>query len=352
MGNSGTGARLMMGLVATHAFHTHFTGDASLVKRPMARVARPLERMGANIVARSRCRLPLVVIGTAEPVPIEYELPVASAQVKSAILYAALNVPGETVVIEPQATRDHSELMLKYFGADVTSERVGANGRRVRLIGHAELQARDLQVPSDISSAAFPLVAAAITEGSEVTLPAVGTNPLRFGIIETLREMGADIRIENARHFGGEPVADIAIRSGTLVAVDVPADRAPRMIDEYPVLAVAAACAEGKTIFRGLGELRVKESDRLSAIAEGLIRCGVKVEVLGDDLTIHGTGAPPRGGARIETQLDHRIAMAFLVLGLVSPEPVAIDDGSPIHTSFPDFVALMGGLGAHIEAGA
>lgn len=352
MGNSGTGARLMMGLVATHAFATHFTGDASLVKRPMARIARPLERMGAGILARSGCRLPLAVVGTAEPVPIEYELPVASAQVKSAILYAALNAPGATVVIEPQATRDHSELMLAHFGARITSEAFGAAGRKVRLAGHTELKARDLQVPSDISSAAFPLVAAAITEGSAVTLEAVGTNPLRFGVIETLREMRADIRVENLRNYGGEPVADISIKGGALVGVDVPPGRAPRMIDEYPVLAVAAACASGKTLFRGLGELRVKESDRLSAIADGLGRCGVKVEVSGDDLAIHGSGTPPRGGATIETQLDHRIAMAFLVLGLASEEPVAIDDGSPIQTSFPDFVALMRGLGAAIGAPA
>ncbi|MFO0996891.1 MAG: 3-phosphoshikimate 1-carboxyvinyltransferase [Alphaproteobacteria bacterium] len=352
MGNSGTGARLMMGLVSTHAFNTHFTGDASLVKRPMARVARPLERMGASILARSGCRLPLAVMGTAEPVPIEYELPVASAQVKSAILYAALNAPGETIVIEPQATRDHSELMLKYFGATVASEPFGTGGRTVRLTGLAELQARDLRVPSDISSAAFPLVAAAITEGAHVTLEAVGTNPLRIGIVDTLREMGAAIRIENERRFGEEPVADIAVKGGALRAVDVPANRAPRMIDEYPVLAVAAACASGTSRFRGLGELRVKESDRLSAIADGLARCGVDVEVSGDDLMIEGTGRPPRGAATIATHLDHRIAMAFLVLGLVSQEPVAIDDGSPIQTSFPDFVPLMRALGAAIETRA
>lgn len=350
MGNSGTGARLLMGLVATHAFTAHFTGDASLVKRPMARVTAPLERMGANFLARSGGRLPLAVIGTGEPVPISYRLPVPSAQVKSAILYAALNTPGETTVIEPQPTRDHTELMLRHFGAELRVETHGDGARAVTLVGQPELTARDLRVPADISSAAFPLVAALLTQGSEVTLPEVGINPLRAGLIETLREMGADLRLANERAVAGERVADLVVRGGTLNGIEVPAERAPRMIDEYPILAVAASCARGATRLRGLAELRVKESDRLSAIARGLAACGVTVAVDGDDLTIEGTGAPPKGGARIESELDHRIAMSFLVLGMVAKEPVSVDDGEPIETSFPIFVSLMNRLGARIEA--
>lgn len=351
MGNSGTGARLLMGLVSTHGFTAHFTGDASLVKRPMARVTAPLERMGANFLTRSGSRLPLAVIGTAEPVPISYRLPVASAQVKSAILYAALNTPGETTVIERQPTRDHTELMLRHFGAELRIETQADGARAVTLVGQPELTARDLHVPADISSAAFPLVAALLVPGSEVKLPEVGINPLRAGLIETLREMGADLRLDNERAVAGEAVADLIVRGGApLNGIDVPAERAPRMIDEYPVLAVAASCARGATRFRGLSELRVKESDRLSAMARGLAACGVKVAVEGDDLIVEGTGAAPRGGARIESELDHRIAMAFLVLGLAAQEPVSVDDGSPIETSFPVFETLMNGLGARIGA--
>ncbi|MCX7353600.1 MAG: 3-phosphoshikimate 1-carboxyvinyltransferase [Alphaproteobacteria bacterium] len=350
MGNSGTGARLLMGLVATHDFTAHFTGDASLVKRPMARVTAPLERMGANFLARSGGRLPLAVIGTGEPVPISYRLPVPSAQVKSAILYAALNTPGETTVIEPQPTRDHTELMLRHFGAELRIETHADGARAVTLVGQPELTARDLRVPADISSAAFPLVAALLTPDSEITLPEVGINPLRAGLIESLREMGADLRLTNERTVAGERVADLVVRGGTLNGIEVPAERAPRMIDEYPILAVAAACARGTTRLRGLAELRVKESDRLSAIARGLAACGVKVAVEGDDLTIEGTGAPPKGGARVESELDHRIAMSFLVLGMVAKEPVSVDDGEPIETSFPTFESLMNRLGARIEA--
>ncbi|MHB1217682.1 MAG: 3-phosphoshikimate 1-carboxyvinyltransferase [Alphaproteobacteria bacterium] len=349
MGNSGTGARLLMGLVATHAFTAHFTGDASLVKRPMARVTAPLERMGANFLTRSGGRLPLAVIGTGEPVPISYRLPVPSAQVKSAILYAALNTPGETTVIEPQPTRDHTELMLRHFGAELRVETHGDGARAVTLVGQPELTARDLRVPADISSAAFPLVAALLTPGSEITLPEVGINPLRAGLIETLREMGADLRLANERVVAGERVADLVVRCGTLKGIEVQAERAPRMIDEYPILAVAASCARGTTRLRGLAELRVKESDRLSAIARGLAACGVTVAVDGDDLTVEGTGAPPKGGARVESELDHRIAMSFLVLGMVAKEPVSVDDGEPIETSFPIFVSLMNRLGARIE---
>jgi 3-phosphoshikimate 1-carboxyvinyltransferase len=347
LGNAGTGARLLMGLLATHRLTAILTGDASLRGRPMARVATPLQVMGARIVARDGCRLPLAVVGAVEPTPIEYRLPMASAQVKSAVLLAGLNTPGETSVIEPEPTRDHTELMLRHFGVEVRVEPT-KDGRRTTIVGQPEIGGRRINVPADPSSAAFPLVAAALLPGSDITLDQVGINPHRIGLIETLREMGADIALDRQRQDAGEPVADLRIRAHRLVGVDVPAARAPAMVDEYPILAVAAACANGTTIMRGLGELRVKESDRLAAMANGLRACGVSVEDAPDSLTVHGTGARPRGGGRITTNLDHRIAMAFLVLGMVAERPVAIDDGSPIDTSFPGFVALMNGLGAEI----
>lgn len=350
MGNAGTGTRLLMGLVATHPIIAFFTGDASLRRRPMERVAAPLREMGATILARAGGRLPAAVIGTATPVPIRYRLPVASAQIKSAVLLAGLNTPGETSVIEPEPTRDHTERMLRHFGATLTVEQT-AEGRLTRLQGQPELSGRPIAVPADPSSAAFPLVAAVLRADSDVTLTDIGLNPHRTGLIETLREMGAAIEIANRRDAAGEPVGDLRVRGSRLKAIDVPAARAPSMIDEYPILAVAAALAEGTTVMRGLGELRVKESDRLAAIARGLAACGVAVEAGADSLTVHGRGAPPKGGGLIETELDHRIAMAFLVLGMVAETPVAIDDGQPIETSFPDFVALMNGLGARIAAG-
>ncbi len=348
LGNAGTGARLLMGLLATHPLTAFLTGDASLRGRPMARVAKPLQEMGARIVARDGCRLPLAIIGTAEPVPISYRLPVASAQVKSAVLLAGLNTRGETAVIEPEPTRDHTELMLRHFGVELRVEMTDA-GRRTTVVGQPEISGRRLAVPADPSSAAFPLVAAALLPGSDVTLAGVGINPHRTGLIETLREMGADIALLDRREAAGEPVADLRVRGGRLAGVEVPAARAPSMIDEYPVLAVAAAGAAGTTVMRGLGELRVKESDRLAAIATGLRACGVAVEDGPDSLVVHGSGGRPRGGGRIVTHLDHRIAMAFLVLGSVAEQPVEVDDGSPIETSFPGFVPLMNGLGAAIE---
>ncbi|MGD9741215.1 MAG: 3-phosphoshikimate 1-carboxyvinyltransferase [Dongiaceae bacterium] len=350
MGNAGTGTRLLMGLVATHPITAFFTGDASLRGRPMERVAAPLREMGATITARDGGRLPLAVIGTATPVPIRYRLPVASAQIKSAILLAGLNTPGETSVIEPEPTRDHTELMLRHFGAALAVEET-AEGRLIRLQGQPELAGRAIAVPADPSSAAFPLVAALLREGADVTLSDVGLNPHRIGLIATLREMGGSIEILDRRDAAGEPVGDLRVRGSRLQAVEVPAARAPSMIDEYPILAVAAACAEGRTVMRGLGELRVKESDRLAAIARGLAACGVTVEAGTDSLVVEGAGAAPRGGGTVETALDHRIAMAFLVLGMATEKPVAIDDGGPIETSFPDFVALMNGLGARIAAG-
>jgi 3-phosphoshikimate 1-carboxyvinyltransferase len=349
LGNSGTSTRLLLGLVATHDMTAFFTGDESLTRRPMARVIEPLSQMGARFVTRSGGRLPLAVTGAKTPLPITYRLPVASAQVKSAILLAGLNTPGETTVIEPEPTRDHSETMLRHFGATVSVEPAEGGGTRITLRGQPELKARDVTVPRDPSSAAFPLVAALIVPGSRVTLPAIGINPLRAGLLKTLQEMGAKIAIENRRVEGGEPVADLVAQAGGLTGVEVPAERAPTMIDEYPVLAVAASVARGRTVMRGLAELKVKESNRLAAIARGLEANGVKFSMGEDSLTVEGSGgAPPPGDGLVETHMDHRIAMAFLVLGLAARRPVRIDDGSFIDTSFPGFVGLMNGLGARI----
>ena len=348
LGNSGTAARLLLGILASHPITAFVTGDASLRRRPMGRIVDPLSRIGARFVTREGARLPLAVTGAADPLPISYRLPVPSAQVKSAVLLAGLNTPGETTVIEPLATRDHTERMLRHFGAAVRTEPVEDGGCRITVEGHPELAAVPIFVPGDPSSAAFPLVAALIVPGSEVTVEGVGLNPLRAGLFECLREMGADIILQNRREEGGEPVADVRARAGTLTGADIPAERAPRMIDEYPILAAAAACARGRTVMRGLAELRVKESDRLAAIASGLAACGVQVAVDGDSLIVDGDGAPPVGGALIETQLDHRIAMAFLVLGLASRAAVRIDDAAPIATSFPGFIGLINELGGTI----
>jgi 3-phosphoshikimate 1-carboxyvinyltransferase len=325
-----------------------FTGDASLRRRPMARIAEPLARMGARVVAREGCRLPLAVTGAETVMPIAYTLPMASAQVKSAVLLAGLNAPGETTVIEPLATRDHSENMMRHFGAAVAVAAAPDGGRRITLTGQPELLGADLVVPGDPSSAAFPLVAALLVPGSELVIEGVGVNPLRTGLLTTLREMGADLAITDERREGGEPIADLAVRASRLKGVEVPAERAPSMIDEYPILAVAAAFAEGRTVMRGLAELRVKESDRLGAIAKGLAQCGARVAVEGDTLVVEGKGAPLAGGAEIAAQLDHRIAMAFLVLGLAAERPTRIDDGATIATSFPGFAPLMNGVGAAI----
>ena len=348
MGNSGTGARLLLGLLATHPFTTHLTGDASLCVRPMERVAAPIRRMGAQVLTQPGGRMPLAVIGTQEAVPITYELPVASAQVKSAILLAGLNIPGRTTVIEPRPSRDHTELMLRHFGADLTVDEVAGGGRSIALTGEPELQAREISVPGDPSSAAFPGVAALIVPGSELTIRGVGINPLRAGLFDTLREMGADISYGNQADVAGEPVADITFRAGELTGIEVPAERAPAMIDEYPILAAAAAVARGRTRMLGLGELRVKESDRLSAIAAGLSSAGIDVAEGEDSLTIEGCAGAPPGGATVAARADHRIAMAFLTLGLAAREPVTIDDGSNIATSFPGFTDLMNNLGATI----
>lgn len=350
MGNAGTAARLMMGLLAPYPYTTHFTGDASLKKRPMQRVIGPLEQMGAQFMAREGGRLPLAMQGTGSSIPITYTLPVASAQVKSAILLAGLNTMGITTVIEPEATRDHTEKMLRFFGIAIESNTDKTGAVTVSLRGQQSQtpQDREFHVPADPSSAAFPIVAALIVPGSNVTITNVCLNPLRVGLIGTLVEMGGDITISNHRDVGGEKVGDITVKYSPLHEVVVPAERAPSMIDEYPILAIAAACATGKTVMQGVEELRVKESNRLAAMIEGLRACGVEAIEEGDNLVVYGLGHPPKGGATVTTHYDHRIAMSFLVLGMVSEQPITADDCRAIATSFPNFMGLMKGLGANI----
>jgi len=348
-GNSGTGCRLVMGAVAGCPITAVFDGDASLRSRPMRRVLDPLELMGARTQAGGEGgRLPLTLSGARYPVPITYRTPVASAQIKSAVLLAGLAAPGVTTVIEQEASRDHTELMLKHFGADIVSSREGAHGRRIELAGEPELHGADVVVPADPSSAAFPIVAALIVAGSDVVLSDVMTNPLRTGLFTTLREMGGAIEQMEARGDAGEPMAQIRIRASKLSGVEVPPERAPSMIDEYLVLAVAASFAEGTTIMRGLHELRVKESDRLAATAEMLRVNGVNVEIVGDDLIVEGKGHVP-GGGLVATHMDHRIAMSALVMGLASDRPVKVDDTAFIATSFPDFIPMMRSLGAEFS---
>ena len=345
-GNAGTGVRLIMGAMATTPITATFTGDASLRSRPMGRVTEPLALFGARAVGRSGGRLPLTLVGAAHPGPVDYRLPVASAQVKSAMLLAGLNAPGVTTIIEPVPTRDHTERMLAGFGARISTE-VTPDGRVIRLTGQPDLVPQDLAVPRDPSSAAFPVAAALMVPGSEVLVPGVGLNPTRAGFFETLREMGADLAFESPREEGGEPVADLRVRFSTLRGITVPPERAPSMIDEYPILAALAASAEGTTHMPGIHELRVKESDRIDAMARGLEACGVTVTETRDSLTVEGRGpGGVKGGATVATRLDHRIAMSFLCLGLASQKPVTVDDASPIATSFPGFEPLMTALGA------
>jgi len=347
-GNSGTGCRLVMGAVAGCPITATFDGDASLRKRPMRRILAPLELMGARAIAAAEGgRLPLTLQGARDPIPIVYASPVASAQIKSAVLLAGLAAPGVTTVIEPEASRDHTEVMLAHFGAEIVSTREGAHGRRISLTGQPELHGAPVVVPADPSSAAFPLVAALLVEGSDITLTDVMTNPLRTGLFATLREMGAQIEESRVRNDTGEPMAQLRVRASKLRGVEVPPERAPSMIDEYLVLAVAAAFAEGTTTMRGLKELRVKESDRLAATADMLAANGVRVEIVGDDLIVEGRGHVP-GGGLVATHMDHRIAMSALVMGLAADAPVRIDDATFIATSFPDFVPMMRRLGAEI----
>lgn len=343
-GNSGTGCRLAMGAVAGSPIAATFDGDASLRSRPMRRILDPLELMGARVSGGDGQRLPLTLTGAKDPVPMTYRTPVASAQIKSAVLLAGLSAPGVTTVIEAEASRDHTELMLKQFGAEIVTEREGAHGRRIMLTGQPELHGAQVEVPADPSSAAFPLVAALIVPDSDLTLTDVMTNPLRTGLFTTLREMGASIEESDVRQ-AGEPMANLRVRASKLRGVTVPPERAPSMIDEYLVLAVAAAFAEGTTRMCGLQELRVKESDRLEATADMLRVNGVKVEIMGDDLIVHGEGFVP-GGGMVKTHMDHRIAMSALVMGCASEAPVCVDDTAFIATSFPDFIPMMRRLGA------
>ena len=345
MGNSGTSTRLLMGLIASHAITAAFTGDASLSKRPMGRVIEPLSRIGASFTPSPGGRLPLMMTGASVPVPIEYRLPVASAQVKSAVLLAGLNTAGITTVIEPVPTRDHSERMLRGFGADIEVEVMGSE-RIIRIRGEADLKPQTIEVPGDPSSAAFFMVAASIVPGSDLVIENVGLNPTRAGLVEVLRQMGAIIDEVDRRVVGGEPVADLHVRHAPLTGIEVDPALAPSMIDEFPVLFVAAAMAHGRTVTRGLDELRVKESDRLSAMAAALTAAGANVEEVEDGLIIDGTGGDPLRGtsnARVQTHLDHRIAMAMAVAGLVSKDGVEIDDTRPIATSFPTFEDLLEG---------
>jgi 3-phosphoshikimate 1-carboxyvinyltransferase len=348
-GNSGTGCRLVMGAVAGCPIVATFDGDASLRSRPMRRVLDPLQLMGARVGdAKEGGRLPLSLQGARDPLPILYRTPVASAQIKSAVLLAGLSAPGVTTVIETEASRDHTELMLKHFGAQITSVREGSHGRRIALTGQPELHGADVVVPADPSSAAFPIVAALIVEGSDIVLTDVMTNPLRTGLFTTLREMGGFIEESEVRGDAGEPMAQFRVRASKLRGVEVPPERAPSMIDEYLVLAVAAGFAEGTTIMRGLQELRVKESDRLEATAAMLRVNGVKVEIVGDDMIVEGRGHVP-GGGLVATHMDHRIAMSALVMGLASDKPVTVDDTAFIATSFPTFIPMMRGLGAEFS---
>ena len=352
-GNAGTGCRLTMGLVGPYDFTTTFSGDASLSGRPMQRVLDPLRLMGVQVTAQAGDRLPVTLRGPGLPAPVSYRVPMASAQVKSAVLLAGLNTPGITTVIEPGPTRDHTERMLRGFGAELEVETAADGARTIRLEGRGRLAGQAIDVPGDPSSAAFPLVAALVVPGSDLTLRNVLMNPARTGLILTLREMGADIEVLDPRQSGGEDVADLRVRSSELAGVTVPAERAPSMIDEYPVLAIAAAFARGETVMQGLGELRVKESDRLAAVAGGLAMNGVDCTEGEDWLSIRGRPDGKGLGAAsskavVATSLDHRIAMSFLVMGLASENPVMVDDCSIIATSFPEFMALMAGIGAEI----
>jgi 3-phosphoshikimate 1-carboxyvinyltransferase len=348
-GNSGTGCRLAMGAVAGCPISASFDGDASLRRRPMKRILEPLELIGARAASMTDGgRLPITLTGARDPIPIVYRTPVPSAQIKSAVLLAGLAAPGETTVIETEASRDHTERLLRHFGAEVRVEAEGTHGRRITVRGEPELSPAPVVVPADPSSAAFPMVAASIVPGSELILTDVMTNPLRTGLIVTLREMGADIEALELRSAGGEEVADFRVRASALHGVEVPPARAPSMIDEYPVLAVAASFAQGVTVMRGLKELRVKESDRLSAVADGLRANGVEVEIQGDDLIVYGKGRVP-GEGLVATRMDHRIAMAFLVMGLASAKPVRVDDSAFIATSFPGFTPLLRSLGAELS---
>jgi 3-phosphoshikimate 1-carboxyvinyltransferase len=348
-GNSGTGSRLVMGAMATTPITAVFTGDASLRGRPMRRVLDPLTKFGAEYTARDGGLMPVTLMGARRPICVDYDVTVASAQVKSAMLLAALGAPGRSRIVQRELTRDHTEKMLAAFGAEISVEALADGGEAVHVLGEVDLKPCAVDVPRDPSSAAFAIVAALIVPGSEITLPSILLNPRRIGLIETLLEMGADISVTNERVSGGERIGDLVVRSSSLKGVEVPSERAPSMIDEYPILSVAAAFAEGRTAMRGLGELRVKESDRLAAIANGLKACGLSISETEDSLSVDGRGADVPGGARVATHLDHRIAMSFLTMGLASRDAVSVDDTTMIATSFPEFEALMRNMGADFQ---
>ncbi len=347
-GNAGTGVRLIMGAMSTSPITATFTGDASLRSRPMGRITDPLALFGAQSVGRDKGMLPLTMVGARDPMPVRYTSPHPSAQIKSAVLLAGLNTPGKTVLIEKEKTRDHTERMLRGFGAEIETVETD-EGFEITLTGQPELKAQDIAVPRDPSSAAFPVCAALIVEGSEIVLPNIGLNPTRAGLFTTLVEMGADITFENEREEGGEPVADLRVKASKLKGVEVPEERAPSMIDEYPILSAVAAFATGKTVMRGVKELRVKECDRIDAMARGLEAQGVQIEEGEDFLIVHGQSGEVKGGGTAKTFIDHRIAMSFLCMGLATKEPVSVDDGAAIATSFPIFQDLMKGLGADIS---
>ena len=349
LGNSGTSARLITGMLASHNITATLVGDTSLSSRPMQRVLDPLNNIGAKFLARTGGKLPITINGTNQALPNNLTLEVASAQVKSAILLAGLNTVGHTVLIEPTPSRDHTERMLSHFGAEISVKENENGSREITLVGQPELTGRKIIIPGDISSAAFIIVGAAITPGSNVEIRNVGINPLRTGLIDSLKEMGADLKILKIRKNTNEPVADIQIKYKPLNGVTIPANRAPSMIDEYPILSIAAAVAKGTSVFEGIGELRVKESDRLTAMTESLKDCGITAGSTANSLTITGTNGPLIGGVTIASRLDHRIAMSFLVLGLICKNPISIDDAGPIETSFPGFINLMNKLGANMK---
>ena len=350
LGNAGTGVRLLMGLIAGQSLSATFVGDASLSKRPMRRITDPLEEMGAQVTTGEGGRLPVTITGLETPLPVSYVPKVASAQIKSAILLAGLRARGNTIVTEPHKSRDHTEAMLRHFGVSVNQEMLEDGAHRVTMTGGADLIAKDIVVPRDPSSAAFVIVAALITQGSDVTLPAIGMNPQRTGLITTLIEMGGDITLSGHRIEGGEEVADIRVRSSKLRGIDVPPARAASMIDEYPILSVAASMAEGTTMMSGVSELRVKETDRIAVMAAGLKACGVDVAEGDDFISVTGGSDAPLGDAVINSQHDHRIGMSFLVLGMVSQAPIQVDDVETINTSFPAFADKMNAIGASIQS--
>ena len=349
LGNSGTAARLITGLISSHDITATIVGDASLNSRPMKRVLEPLKKIGAQFFTREGDKLPITIKGTNQALPSEITMEIASAQVKSSILFAGLNAAGHNVVIEPTPSRDHTEKMLSHFGAEITTEKTTDGFRKITLVGQPELTGRKVIIPGDISSAAFIIVGALITPGSDVEIKNVGINPLRTGLLDCLKEMGADLKILKVRENAGEKIADIKIKYKRLKGITVPKSRAPSMIDEYPILSIAASVAEGVSVFNGVEELRVKESDRLTAMAEGLRACGIGTKMTEDSLTITGKGGSPDGGTLIKSQLDHRIAMSFLVMGLISKKSISVDDAQPIETSFPGFIHFMNQLGANME---